>query len=223
MLARVPAASAASQLSVAPPAPTQGIGHDRALLDGVTLDRPFGMVSTVINNAIEHVTGYRDDRLGNGLQQVTLAGLQFVQAALKHGAAGKGIVATGSSLLGKVLPVAGIASGLAQVWQGWHELDNPSSPLDILGSRTGRTGLISVAASGLLFVPGVGTALSGAVLRILACANELDVFHALDKPSHALEHTKPDMAAKAHPFDNTPLNPYDRDGTTAPQPSDMQR
>lgn len=210
LLAKVPVASSTAHMVVAPPPASNGVGHERALLDGVTLDRPFGMVTTILNNAIERVLGFRDDRLGNGLQQVALAGTQLVQAGLRHAAAGKGIVAAGSSVLGKILPFAGIASGIAQVWQGWQELDNPTSVLDILGSRTGRTGLLSIAASGLLFVPGVGPALSGAVLRIVAGANELDAFHSLDKPTRAVEHASTDVARRAHPFDETPHNPYDR-------------
>ncbi|MEO6867362.1 MAG: hypothetical protein ABI200_05020 [Gaiellales bacterium] len=211
LLARVPAASSTLDQAYAPPPPTKGVGKDRALLDGVTLDRPFGAVSTIITNAIEHLTGYRDERLGAGTQQVLLAGTQLVQATLRHAAQGKGIVAESSSVLGKILPVAGIVSGIAQVWQGWHELDHPTSPLDILGSRTARTGLLSIAASSMLFIPGVGSALGGALMRIAAGANELDLFHSLDLPSHSLEQGPGAVAAKAHPFDRTPTNPYDKD------------
>lgn len=210
LLARVPERSA--MLAATPaPTPTDGVGHERAWLDGVTLDRPFSVIPTVLTNVVESLTGERDDRVGSSLSQVLLAGQQLVQAGLRHASAGTGIVATGSSVLGKLLPIAGVASGIAQVWQGWNELEDPSSPLDVVRSRTARTGLLTVAASGLLFVPGVGTALAGAATRLVAAANELDMFSFLDAPARPVEEQGRDVAARVHLLDRTPLDPYDRD------------
>jgi len=202
--------------TAAPPA-SRGTGHDRALLDGVTLDRPTEMVSTALTNLVERVTGERDGRSGRALTQVLLAGYQFVQAGLHHAAAGKGIVATGSSVLGKVLPALGVASGAMQVWKGWSELEShDGGPLAILGSRTGRSGVLNVIAGALAFVPGFGTALGGAVTRLVAAANEMDVFSFLDAPTRSVEEQGAAVAQRVHPLDETPLNPYDRtrrDGT----------
>ncbi len=200
----------------APPA-TRGTGHDRAPLDGVTLDRPTDIVPTVLTNLVEKLTGTRDERDGRALMQVGLAGYQFIQAGIHHAAAGKGIVATGSSVLGKVLPTIGVIGGAAQVWKGWNELEHhEGGPLAILGSRTGRSGLLNVLAGALAFVPGVGTAIGGAVTRLVAAANELDAFSFLDAPTRRVEDQGAAVAKRVHVFDETPLNPYDRtrrDGT----------
>jgi hypothetical protein len=193
------------------PTPTVGVGHERALLDGVTLDRPFEMVPTLLTNVVERVTGERDDRTGRSLSQLLLAGQQIVQAGLRHAAAGQGIVATGSSVLGKVLPVIGIASGAMQVWKGWNELqDHSDGPLALIHSRTARTGLLDILAGSLLFVPGVGSALGGAATRIAAAANELDAFAFLDAPSTRVEDQGADVAGRVYLLDETPTNPYDR-------------
>ncbi|MCW2921134.1 MAG: hypothetical protein JWL76_1008 [Thermoleophilia bacterium] len=202
-----------------PPPATKGTGYDRALLDGVTLDRPTEIVPTALTNVDERVTGTRDDRDGRALMQVGLAGYQFVQAGLHHVAAGKGIVATGSSVLGKVLPTIGVVSGVAQVWRGWNELENhDGGPFAILGSRTARSGLLNIVAGALAFVPGVGTAIGGAVTRLAAAANELDAFSFLDAPTVRVEDKGLAVAKRVHLLDETPLDPYDRtkrDGTPA--------
>jgi hypothetical protein len=193
------------------PLATRGTGHDRALLDGVTFDRPTEMVSTTLTNFVERVTGTRDERSGRALSQTLLAGYQFVQAGLHAAARGSGVIATGSSVLGKVLPALGVASGAAQVWKGWNELEShDAGPLSILGSRTGRSGLLNVLAGALAFVPGVGTAIGGAVTRLVAAANELDAFSFLDAPTRSVEEQGYDVARRVHVLDETPLDPYDR-------------
>lgn len=197
--------------TVGPPPATQGTGYDRALLDGVTIDRPLSMVSTLLTNAAERMTGSRDERSGPALTQLLLAGQQFVQVGLRYAAQGNGIIATGSSLLGKVLPMVGIASGAWQIYKGWNELDNhDEGVMSLIHSKTARTGMMQVLAGGLLFVPGVGPALAGAVTRLAAAANEMDVFHSLDWSSTPLEQKDAALARKAHPLDRTPTNPYDR-------------
>lgn len=195
------------------PAPTAtvGTGHERALLDGVTWDRPTDVIPTLLTNLVEQVTGERDERSGRAISQVLLAGQQLVQAGLRHAADGKGIIATGSSVLGKVLPTIGIVSGAMQVWKGWNELEShDGGPLSIIGSRTARTGLINILAGALLFVPGVGAALSGAATRLVAAANELDAFQSLDAPSRRVEEHGLAVARRVHFLDETPLDPYDR-------------
>ncbi len=202
------------------PPPSRGTGHDRALLDGVTFDRPTDIVPTMLTNLVERITGTRDERDGRALMQVGLAGYQFVQAGLHHVAAGQGIVATGSSALGKILPTIGVVSGAAQVWRGWNELErHDGGPLAILGSRTGRSGLLNIVAGALAFVPGVGTAIGGAVTRLVAAANELDAFSFLDAPTRSVEEQGLAVAKRVHLLDETPLDPYDRtrrDGTPVP-------
>jgi hypothetical protein len=201
------------------PAPdaSKGTGRDRDWFDGVTLDRPTEMVSTFLTNVVESITGTRDARTGRALSQVGLAGYQFIQAGLHHAARGQGIIATGSSVLGKVLPALGVASGAAQVWRGWNELEShEGGVLSILGSRTGRSGLLNVLAGALAFFPGFGTAIAGAVTRLAAAANEMDVFSFLDAPTRSIESQGDTVARTVHPFDETPTNPYDRtkrDGT----------
>lgn len=206
-----------------PPPASRGTGHDRAPLDGVTLDRPTDIVPTALTNVVERLTGTRDERDGRALMQVGLAGYQFVQAGLHHVAAGKGIVATGSSVLGKVLPTIGVVSGVAQVWRGWNELEShDGGPLAILGSRTGRSGLLNIVAGALAFVPGVGTAIGGAMTRLVAAANELDAFSFLDAPTQRVEDQGFRVAKRVHLLDETPLDPYDRtrrDGTPRVEPS----
>lgn len=201
----------------AAPAPTSGTGNDRDWLDGITLDRPTEVVPTVLTNIVESITGSRDERSGRALSQVLLAGYQFAQAGIHHAARGQGIVATGSSVLGKVLPTIGVVAGAMQVWKGWNELEDTSGgPLAIIGSRTGRSGLLNVLAGALAFVPGFGTAIGGAVTRLAAAANEMDAFSFLDAPTRSVEEQGEDVAGRVHVFDETPTNPYDRtrrDGT----------
>jgi hypothetical protein len=203
-----------------PPPATRGTGFDRAPLDGVTLDRPTDIVPTMLTNIVEGLTGTRDERDGRALMQVGLAGYQFVQAGMHHVARGNGIVATSSSALGKILPTIGVVSGAAQVWKGWNELeDHDGGPLAILGSRTGRSGLLNIVAGALAFVPGVGTAIGGAVTRLAAAANELDAFSFLDAPTRRVEEQGAAVAKRVHLLDETPLDPYDRtkrDGTQLP-------
>ncbi|MCW2950370.1 MAG: hypothetical protein JWN41_1383 [Thermoleophilia bacterium] len=198
------------------PAPTRGTGHDRALLDGVTLDRPFEIVSTVLTNGVEHLTGTRDERSGRALTQVALAGQQMLQAGLRAAARGSGVIAAGSSVLGKVIPVVGVAAGVAQIWKGWNELDSHRDGiLSLLHSRTARTGLLQTAASALLLVPGVGSAIGGAVLRLGAAANEMDMFHSLDWSTHRVEDQGRAVAERVHIFDATPTVAHDRDQVSA--------
>lgn len=199
------------------PAPSRGVGHHRDWLDGVTLDRPTEAVPTMFTNVVESVTGARDERHGRALTQLVLAGYQLGQAGLHRAARGHGVVATGSSVLGKLLPTAGVALGVAQVWKGWNELEDTSGgPLSILGSRTGRSGLLNVVAGALAFVPGVGTAVGGVLTRLVAAANELDAFRFLDAPTRSVEAQGHAVARRVHVLDETPLDPYDRtrrDGT----------
>lgn len=193
------------------PSPTRGVGHDRALLDGVTLDRPLEMVPTALTNLVERVTGERDERSGRSITQLLLAGQQLVQAALRVGARGDGVLATSSSVLGKVLPTLGIATGAMQVWKGWNELEShDGGPLSIIGSRSGRTGLLNIIASALLFVPGIGTALAGSATRIVAAANELDAFAFLDAPTRRVEDQGHAIARRVYLLDETPTDPFDR-------------
>ncbi|MBC7461509.1 MAG: hypothetical protein H7287_09115 [Thermoleophilia bacterium] len=215
--AGLPDLTAPSAIAEGPaPVPTAGTGHDRNLLDGVTLDRPFEIVSTALTNLVEHVTGARDERTGRALTQIGLAGQQLIQAGLRSAARGSGVIAAGSSVLGKVLPLVGIASGVGQVWEGWNELtSHEEGLLSIVHSRTARTGLLQVAASAFLFVPGVGTAISGAVLRVAAAANEMDMFSSLDWKTRRVEEQGVDVAEKVHIFDATPTVAHDRDGVSA--------
>jgi hypothetical protein len=193
------------------PTPTVGVGHDRALFDGVTLDRPFEMVPTALTNLVERVTGERDERSGKSLTQLLLAGQQLVQAGLRVAAEGSGVVAAGSSVLSKVLPTIGIASGAMQVWKGWNELEShDGGPLALLGSRTARSGMLNILAGALLFIPGVGTALAGAATRIVAAANELDAFKFLDAPTRRVEEKGEAIAKRVYVLDETPTNPFDR-------------
>jgi hypothetical protein len=201
----------------AAPAATEGTGLDRDWLDGVTLDRPTEVVPTFLTNVVESITGDRDERIGRALSQVGLAGYQFAQAGIHHAARGQGLLATGSSVLGKVLPAIGVTAGAMQVWKGWNELqDHSGGPLAILGSRTGRSGLLNVLAGALAFVPGVGTAIGGAVTRLVAAANEMDAFSFLDAPTRSVESQGEHVAGRVHLLDETPTDPYDRtrrDGT----------
>jgi hypothetical protein len=209
--AGLPALPAPSTPQGPAPTPTVGVGHERALLDGVTLDRPTEMVSTALTNLVERITGERDERSGKSLTQLLLAGYQLVQAGLRSAAQGSGVVAAGSSVLSKVLPVVGIATGAMQVWKGWNELDSHAGgPLALLGSRTARSGLLNVLAGALLFIPGVGTALAGAATRLVAAANELDAFRVLDAPTTRVEDKGEAVAKRVYLLDETPTDPFDR-------------
>jgi hypothetical protein len=198
------------------PAASAGTGHDRALLDGVTIDRPFEAIPTILTNVVEHITGTRDERTGRALSQVGSAASQFIQAGLRLAARGEGVIAAGSSLLGKILPLAGVAAGVAQVWKGWNELDSHADGLlSVIHSRTARTGLLDIAASAMLFIPGIGSAIGGAVLHLGAAANEMDMFHALDWSTQRVEAQGSAVAEKVHVLDATPTVTYDRDGVSA--------
>lgn len=214
--AGLPALPAASTPQGPAPTPTVGTGRQRALLDGVTLDRPLEMVPTALTNFVERVSGERDERSGRSLTQLLLAGYQLVQAGLRSASQGTGVVAAGSSVLSKVLPVVGIASGAMQVWKGWNELEShDGGPLALLGSRSARSGLLNILAGALLFVPGVGTALGGAATRIVAAANELDAFSFLDAPTRRVEEQGEAVARRVYLLDETPTNPFDRTKRTA--------
>ncbi|MCB0879841.1 MAG: hypothetical protein KDC46_12785 [Thermoleophilia bacterium] len=195
---------------VAAPPATDGTGHDRDWLDGVTPDRPTAAISTILTNVTESITGHRDERLGRAEQQVLLAGYQFAQAGLNYAARGTGIIATGSSVLGKILPLAGIAGGIGQIWQGWNELQSHDDGLlSVFGSRTARSGIVNVIASALSFVPGFGTAIGAAVTRLVGAANEMDAFSFLDKPTQSVESKGEAVARKVHVLDETPTVRYD--------------
>src|SRR5690606_33317688 len=94
--------------AVARPVPS---GHDRELTYGLTLDRPLEAFPTLLTNVVERISGRRDERYGRALAQVALAGERLVTASLQSASAGTGAVAAGSSLLSKVLPLAGIGLG----------------------------------------------------------------------------------------------------------------
>lgn len=193
------------------PVATRGVGHERALLDGVTLDRPFEMLPNFLTNIVERVSGERDDRAGKAFTQLLLAGQQLVQAGLRSAAKGTGAVAAGSSVLGKVLPIAAVASGAMQVRKGWIELgERANDPTDLIHSRSARTGALQVLAGALLFVPGVGPALAGAAMRVTAAANELDAFTRLDWPATRVEEQGEAIARRVHPLDETPTIAHDR-------------
>jgi hypothetical protein len=192
------------------PTPTKGTGHDRAPLDGITLDRPIDAIPTFLTNLVERETGVRDERSGRAIGQVLLAGQQLVQAGLRSAAAGNGVVATGSSALGKVLPTIGIGAGMMQVWKGWNELQSHEDGVfSLIHSRTARTGMLQTLASALLFVPGVGSAIGGAVLRLGAAANEMDAFSSLDWQTLRVEDQGAKIARRVHVFDRTPTDAHD--------------
>jgi hypothetical protein len=151
------------------------------LLDGVSIKQPLDMSSTVLNNAAERGLGYRDERIGHAASQLLLAGVQVVQAGARYMARGNGVVATGSSVLGKVLPTLSMGAGAYQVYQGWKEIEAKGGNVtDLIHSREARTGMLQTAAGALLFIPGIGTAVGGAGLHLLAAANEMDMFSFLD-------------------------------------------
>lgn len=192
------------------PTPTRGTGYDRAPLDGITLDRPLDAAPTFLTNLVEHATGIRDERSGRALGQVALAGQQLVQAGLHSAAAGKGVIAAGSSVLGKVLPTIGVGAGLLQVWKGWNELQSHDEGIfSLIHSRTARTGILQTIASALLFVPGFGTAIGGAALRIGAAANEMDAFSSLDWKTVRVEDQGERIARRVHVLDRTPTDAHD--------------
>ena len=184
-----------------------GAGHQRALLDGIDVTRPFDIIPHALTNLTERISGQRDPRTGRALTQILLAGQQVIQAGLRHMAQGKGIIATSSSVLGKILPMVSMVSGAAQVWRGWNELQShDGGPLALIHSKTARTGMLQVLAGALLFVPGVGAALGGALTRIGAAANEMDMFKSLDWASVPIEQRGARVARIAHPFDRTPTD-----------------
>lgn len=233
------AATAASTLrapqlgpqSAAPaPAPARGspstargstaaaVDGEHEIWDGISADRPLEIVPTVLTNAIENLTGTRDERYGKALTHVLLASERFVQAGLRHASRGNGVVATGSSVLGKVLPTLSIGMGAFQVWKGWNELQShDDGPLSIIHSKTARSGMFQVAAGALLFIPGVGPAIGGALMRLGAAANEMDELSFLDWPTVSADQQGGRIAKVVHPFDRTPAVPGDR---PAPAPGD---
>lgn len=183
------------------------------LVEGVTIERPLDAVPTILGNAIEHVTGEHDERRGRAAAQLLLAGQQLVVAGLRAGARGSGIFASGSSMLSRLLPTAGIAMGAWQVVKGWNELaDHHGGPFSLVHSKTARTGMIQILAGALMFVPGVGPALGGVGLRLAAAANEMDAFSSLDWPLRNIGEQAPIAARIVHPFDRTPVT--DVDNTT---------
>jgi hypothetical protein len=194
---------------VVPPDGAEPVGHDRRLGYGVTIARPLSSVNTFLTNVWERTTGERDDRSGPASLQIALAGERLLRAGLRARALQNDAIGRGSSFLAKAVPVTGIAIGLTQVWKGWHELEHKSSPLDVLGSKAARTGLLVTAASATWFVGGVGGALAGAVFRFAAAANELDAFARFDQPTVSIEQRGDRKARIAHPLDPTPTVRHD--------------
>lgn len=175
------ASNAAAGVAAAP-------DQDRSLFDGVTIDRPLGVVPTLLTNLAERMTGVHDPRVGRSLTQVLLAGERLITASLRSLSQGSGAIATGSSVLGKILPMFSIATGAMLVWKGWNELEShDDGVISIIHSKTARTGLLQALAGALLFVPGVGPVLGGAISRLTAAANEMDYFGGLDWPSKPTE------------------------------------
>jgi len=169
----------------------------------------------------ESISGTRDPRVGRSLAQILLAGQQIIQAGLRSMAKGNGAIAAGSSVLGKVLPMLSVASGSAQIWRGWNELQShEGGPLSLIHSKTARTGMLQVLAGAMLFVPGVGPALGGAISRIGAAANEMDMFKSLDWATVPIEQRGTTVARIAHPFDKTPTNATDAHTNDPGDPND---
>ncbi len=213
-----PAVGMRPQTSATSDGPQPG-DRNTGLFDGVTLDRPLSAVPTFFSNVYERITGVDDPRVGRSLSQLLLAGERLVQAGLRHAAQGQGLLAKGSSVLGKVLPVFSMATGAMQVWKGWNELQSHDDGLlSIIHSKNGRTGLMQVAAGALLLVPGVGGALAGSVTRIAAAANEMDVFSSLDWPTKPVDQQDANVLRFLHPFDRTPRIASDRDRTNGSEP-----
>ncbi len=182
LLARA-AAQPQTALASAPQATSHASGHDRGIFDGLDDLNPLEMVPAVLSNVAERLTGEHDPRVGRAATQLLLASERLVEAGLRSMARGTGVIAKGSSVLGKVLPIVSMTLGAAQVWKGWNELpSHQDGVLSIIHSKTGRTGLMQVLAGALLFVPGVGGALSGSFARVVAAANEMDYFASLDWP-----------------------------------------
>jgi hypothetical protein len=219
----VPPATAAT------PSPTAALANaaararvDRPLSDGVTIDRPMEIVPTFLTNVAERITGEHDPRVGKALTNVLLAGERLITAGLRSAGNGTGAVAAGSSLLSKALPLFSIATGAVQIWKGWNELQShDDGVVSIIHSKTGRTGLLQVLAGVLLFVPGVGPVLGGALTRLATAANEMDMFSDLDWPSVPVEQTNEKLAQRLHPFDETPTIAHDRTTTIKPEQGDL--
>jgi hypothetical protein len=75
--------------------------------------------------------------------------------------------------------------------------------------------MLQVLAGAMLFVPGVGPALGGAISRIGAAANEMDMFKSLDWATVPIEQRGTTVARIAHPFDKT-ANSFMRPSDTLP-------
>lgn len=177
-------AHASAVPSAVPVTTVQAPHRAPGIFDGLDNLNPFEMVPAILSNVAERVTGVHDPRVGRAASQLLLASERLVEAGLRSMAQGTGVLAKGSSVLGKVLPIVSISLGAAQVWKGWNELSShQEGALSIIHSKTGRTGLMQVLAGALLFVPGVGGALSGSFARVAAAANEMDYFSALDWPT----------------------------------------
>lgn len=216
----VAVAAAAPATVPAPPSDPATTGANREIFDGVDLTRPFDILPHIFTNLTEHFTGQRDPRTGRALTQILYAGERFITAGLRSMSQGTGAIAAGSSILGKILPTLGIATGVMQIWRGWNELQShDDGPFSIIHSKTGRTGLLQVLAGALLFVPGVGGALAGSLARIGSAANEMDTFKQFDWPTVPIESRGTTIARIAHPFDPTPTNALDaRTAVTASDP-----
>ena len=206
------ATGAPQAAATAAPAPTsESDDSDGGLTRGLSWSRPLDAIPTLITNVAEDLTGERDERIGRAGASVLLAGERLLRAGMRALGHGTGAVAAGSNLLRTVLPIAGMGYGAVQVWEGWKELQShEDGPLSIIHSKRGRTGLMSMAASAMWFVPGVGGALAGAALRLGTAANEMDVFKSMDWQTVEVESSDPRAARIVHPFDPTPANPYDQ-------------
>lgn len=197
--------------STAPSTLQPGERESDSIFDGVTLTRPFEAVPTILTNVIENLTGVHDPRYGLATANVIMAGERLLTAHLKRVGQGSGVIATGSSVLGKILPLVSIGAGAMQVWQGWNELQShDEGVLSVIHSKKARSGLLQIASGALLFVPGIGAILGGAATRLAVAANEMDVFKSLDWPTAPIASTT--MARVLHPLDRTPHNPQDHPG-----------
>jgi hypothetical protein len=201
---------AAAQVPAPPVDPATG---ERGLFDGVTLSRPFEVFSTIATNAVEIATGVRDERYGKAVTHGALAAERGVVSLLRYVAAGRGVVAASSGVLGHVLPLVNIANGVLDIVTGWKSLaSHDGGPLAILHSKVGREGVLGVLAGASLLIPGWGGMLASAVFAATSVANDLDAFDGLDEPSSAQQVVDATTARIAHPLDRTPTVAYDPAG-----------
>ena len=225
---RVPLPTGAPVTTVARVEATGGAvagDKNRGLLDGVTLNRPLDVIPNFITNMYERSTGKRDPRVGLAGSHLLIAGERFVLAGLRHASEGEGLIAKGSSFLGKVLPMFNIGFGGFEMVKGWNELQSHDDGiLGLIHSKEARSGLLQVLAGASMLVPGVGGAVAAGILMVGAAANDLDAFKFLDRPTIPVEDVQGSKLARvAHPFDRTPGNPYDANPDTPQDRAQDQR